>query len=55
MLVSAVAKRWNVDPASCRDGKVLHAPTTRSSKYGELPADAARSPVLESQVFWTPN
>ena len=29
MLVSAAAKRWNVDPASCRaqSGEVLHAPT----------------------------
>ncbi len=47
MLVSAAAKRWNVDPASCRtqSGEVLHAPTGRSSKYGELAADAARLPV----------
>ena len=29
MLVSAAAKRWNVDPASCRaqSGEVLHPPT----------------------------
>ena len=29
MLVAAAAKRWNVDPASCRaqSGEVLHAPT----------------------------
>jgi isoquinoline 1-oxidoreductase beta subunit len=47
MLVSAAAKRWNVDPASCRaqSGQVLHAPTGRSAKYGELAADAARMPV----------
>src|SRR5258707_5395317 len=44
MLVSAAAKRWNVDPASCRaqSGQVLHAPTGRGFKYGELAADAAR-------------
>ena len=44
MLVSAAAKRWNVDPASCRaqSGEVLHPPTGRSAKYGELAADAAR-------------
>ena len=31
MLVAAAAKRWNVDPASCRaqGGEVLHAPTGR--------------------------
>src|SRR6202166_3059958 len=38
MLVSAAAKRWNVDPASCRaqSGEVLHAPSGRRIKYGEL-------------------
>ena len=51
MLLSAAAKRWNVDPASCRE---LHPPTRRSSNYGELPADAARSPVPESQVLKRP-
>ena len=51
MLVSAAAKRWNVDPASCRaqSGEVLHAPTRRSIKYGELAADAARMPVPEKR------
>ncbi len=50
MLVSAAAKRWNVDPASCRaqSGEVLHPPTGRSIKYGELAADAARMPVPDS-------
>ena len=39
MLVSAAAKRWNVDPASCRaqSGEVLHAPTGRSSSMANLP------------------
>src|SRR5438067_25388 len=47
MLVAAAAKRWNVDPASCRaqSGEVFHAPTGRSTKYGELAADAARMPA----------
>ncbi|HEX9463234.1 MAG TPA: molybdopterin cofactor-binding domain-containing protein, partial [Alphaproteobacteria bacterium] len=47
MLVSAAAKRWNVDPTSCRaqNGAVLHAPTGRSIGYGELAAAAARLPV----------
>jgi isoquinoline 1-oxidoreductase beta subunit len=56
MLVSAAAKRWNVDPASCRAqaGEVLHAPTGRRFKYGELAADAARMPVPESVVLKQP-
>jgi isoquinoline 1-oxidoreductase subunit beta len=47
MLVAAAAKRWNVDPASCRaqSGEVLHAPTGRRINYGELAADAARMAV----------
>ena len=46
MLVSAAAKRWNVDPASCRaqSGEVIHAPTGRRLSYGELAADAAACP-----------
>jgi len=50
MLVSAAAKRWNVDPASCRaqSGEVFHAPSGRSIKYGVLAADAARMPVPEN-------
>jgi isoquinoline 1-oxidoreductase subunit beta len=56
MLMSAAAKRWNVDPASCRaqSGEVLHVPTGRSIKYGELAADAARMPVPESVVLKRP-
>jgi isoquinoline 1-oxidoreductase beta subunit len=47
MLVAAAAKRWNVEPASCRaqSGVVIHAPTGRKLKYGDLGADAARMPV----------
>jgi isoquinoline 1-oxidoreductase beta subunit len=47
MLVAAAAKRWNVDPASCRaqSGEVMHAATGRSIKYGDLAADAAHVPV----------
>ncbi len=56
MLVAAAAKRWNVDPASCRaqSGEVLHAPTARSIKYGELAVDAARMPVPESVALKRP-
>jgi len=56
MLVAAAAKRWNVDPASCRaqSGEVLHARTGRRIKYGELAADAARMPVPESMALKRP-
>jgi isoquinoline 1-oxidoreductase beta subunit len=56
MLVSAAARRWNVDPASCRaqSGEVLHAPTGRSVKYGELAAAAARMPVPQTVALKRP-
>ena len=56
MLVAAAAKRWNVDPASCRaqSGEVLHAPTGRKIKYGDLAADAARMPIPESVALKRP-
>ena len=56
MLVAAAAKRWNVDPASCRaqSGEVLHAPTGRRISYGELAADAARMPVPENVALKRP-
>ena len=50
MLVAAAAKRWNVDPATCRAerGAVLHPPTERRVTYGELASDGARMPVPEN-------
>jgi CO/xanthine dehydrogenase Mo-binding subunit len=56
MLVSAAAKRWNVDPASChaQSGEVLHAPTGRRAKYGELAAEAARLPVPDNVALKRP-
>jgi isoquinoline 1-oxidoreductase beta subunit len=56
MLVSVAAKRWNVDPASCRaqSGEVLHPPTGRRARYGALAADAARMPVPESVALKRP-
>src|SRR5262249_21252505 len=44
MLVAAAAKRWNVEPSSCqaKSGEVLHAPSGRKLKYGELAAEAAK-------------
>jgi isoquinoline 1-oxidoreductase beta subunit len=56
MLVAAAAKRWNVDPQSCRAqrGEVLHAPTGRKLKYGELAADAALMPVPKDVALKAP-
>src|SRR5262245_58973732 len=56
MLVSAAARRWNVDPASCRtqSGEVLHAPSGRRARYGERAADAARLSVPEHVALKRP-
>ena len=56
MLVSAAAKRWNVDPASCRaqSGEVLHAPTGKSITYGGIVTEAARMPVPETVALKRP-
>src|SRR5712671_2065894 len=56
MLVSAAAKRWNVDRESCRaqSSEVLHPPTGRRAKYGDLAADAARMPVPEQVALERP-
>jgi isoquinoline 1-oxidoreductase beta subunit len=56
MLVSAAARRWNVDPTSCRaqKGEILHEATGKSIKYGDLAADAARLPVPEKVALKRP-
>jgi isoquinoline 1-oxidoreductase subunit beta len=56
MLISAAAKRWNVDPGSCRaqSGEVLHPLSGRRVKYGELAADAARLPAPDSAPLKRP-
>src|SRR5207248_10745 len=56
MLVAAAAKRWNVDPASCRaqSGEVIHAPTRKKIRYGDLAGDAARMPVPEKVALKRP-
>jgi len=56
MLVAAAAKRWGVDPKSCRaqDGEVIHVPSGRRLKYGELAAEAAKMPVPASVTLKTP-
>jgi len=56
MLVSAGAKRWGVDKASCRaqSGEVLHPPTGRRASYGALAAEAARIPVPKNVALKRP-
>jgi isoquinoline 1-oxidoreductase beta subunit len=56
MLVLAAAKRWNVDPVTCRAqrGEVLHVPTTRRLTYGELVAEAAQMPIPNNVVLKRP-
>ncbi len=56
MLVAAAAKRWSVDPESCRaqNGEVLHSPTGRRIKYGEVAADAARMTVPQGVALKQP-
>ncbi|NEV01344.1 xanthine dehydrogenase family protein molybdopterin-binding subunit [Bradyrhizobium uaiense] len=56
MLVAAAAKRWNVEPASCRaeNGEVHHAASGRKLSYGELAADAAQMPVPENVTLKNP-
>jgi isoquinoline 1-oxidoreductase beta subunit len=47
LLVRAAAGRWNVDPATCRAerGNVLHVPSGRRLRYGQLVDDAATLPL----------
>ncbi len=49
MLITAAARRWSVDPATCRASRsrVLHD-SGKHLRYGELLADAAAIPVPES-------
>jgi isoquinoline 1-oxidoreductase beta subunit len=47
MLVAAAAKRWNVNPDTCKaqEGGVLHGARKEFLKYGELVEDAAKLPI----------
>jgi isoquinoline 1-oxidoreductase beta subunit len=56
MLVSAAAKKWKVEPASCRAerGEVIHAASGRRIKYGALATDAAKLPVPENVALKRP-
>jgi isoquinoline 1-oxidoreductase beta subunit len=47
MLIAAAAEAWGVPPETCRTekGAVLHPPTNRKARYGELVLAAAKLPV----------
>jgi isoquinoline 1-oxidoreductase beta subunit len=50
MLISAAARRWKVDPLSCRaeKGEVIHGRTQRKLRYGVLVDAAAALPVPDN-------
>jgi isoquinoline 1-oxidoreductase beta subunit len=56
VLVSAAAKKWKVEPASCRAerGEVIHVASGRRIKYGALVTDAAKLPVPEHVALKRP-
>jgi isoquinoline 1-oxidoreductase subunit beta len=56
MLVTAAAQTWNVDLLTCRaeKGTVIHEPTGRRLRYGELVATAATLPVPEKVALKDP-
>ena len=56
MLVTAAARRWKVDPSSCRaeKGTVVHVPTGRKLGYGGLVDAAAKLPVPENVTLKEP-
>src|ERR1700756_2905993 len=47
LLIAAAAKRWNVDPATCRakDGVVFDGSGSKHLSYGQLAKAAAKLPV----------
>lgn len=55
MLVSAAAKKWNVDPSACRaQNGMVFGPGGKKATYGELAEAASRLPVPTSVVLKDP-
>ncbi|HKA40637.1 MAG TPA: molybdopterin cofactor-binding domain-containing protein, partial [Burkholderiales bacterium] len=56
MLVTAAARRWNVNPSTCHAEKsaVVHKATGRKLDYGTLVDDAAKVPVPEKVALKAP-
>jgi isoquinoline 1-oxidoreductase beta subunit len=57
MLIAVAAERWKVDPSTCsaRKGRVHHATTGRTLRYGALVVDAARRPPPTSVPLKSPD
>ena len=60
MLIHAAAQKWKVDPAACRTetGKVVHAKSRRSARFGDLVEAAAKitppaNPSLKNENDWS--
>jgi len=60
MLIAAAANHWHVGSAECyaEKGRVIHRPSQRSIKFGDLAEDAARitpsqNPRIKPQNEWT--
>jgi isoquinoline 1-oxidoreductase beta subunit len=60
MLIGVAANRWNVKAEECYAdrGRIIHKPTSRVFKFGEIAEDAARitppqNPKLKPQSEWT--
>ena len=55
MLIAAAARRWQVDPATCRasDGRITSA-SGRTARYGELAVAAARLPTPKEVPLKSP-
>jgi isoquinoline 1-oxidoreductase beta subunit len=56
MLIAAAAKHWGVNAKSCSAaaGEVIHVPSGRRRKYGELAADAAQLSMPQNVKLKTP-
>jgi isoquinoline 1-oxidoreductase beta subunit len=57
MLVAAAAERWGVNTASCRteSGRVIHDPSSRVLRYGDLVEAAAKLPVPQEPRLKEPS
>jgi len=57
MLVAAAAQRWKVEPASClaSSGAIVHVPTGRRLRYGQLVDAAARVSVPDKVLLREPS
>lgn len=57
LLVQAAANRWQVPLSECRAqaGKVVHSPSGRAVRYGDLAADAAQLPAPKDVPLKAPS